>query len=117
MFIMNLMFFILLFITFILMLINFFISKKKMTDREKSTPFECGFDPFSNSRLPFSIQFYMISMIFLIFDIEIIIFLPLIPALIFSSIKQITFILLLFLLILVVSLYVEWNDGALNWIK
>nr|AFN27598.1 NADH dehydrogenase subunit 3 [Diadromus collaris] len=105
------------FITMILMLLNFIISKKKIKDRKKKTPFEGGFDPFCSSRPPFSIQFYMISIIFLIFDVEIIIFLPMIPSYLFNKFSFWTETSLFFILILLIGLYIEWNDGALIWMK
>nr|UVU30521.1 NADH deshydrogenase subunit 3 [Odontocolon albotibiale] len=101
-------------ISSILMLLNFLISKNKIIDREKASPFECGFDPLNSSRLPFSIQFYMISLIFLIFDVEIIIFLPMMPS--FTD-KEWWLTLFSFTWILLMGLFIEWNDGALKWMK
>nr|YP_009691906.1 NADH dehydrogenase subunit 3 [Thermistis croceocincta]QEG58712.1 NADH dehydrogenase subunit 3 [Thermistis croceocincta] len=91
------------------------ISKKSLIDREKSSPFECGFDPKSPARLPFSLQFFLIAVIFLIFDVEITLLLPLIITLKISNIYNFSFIALFFIMILILGLYHEWNQGALNW--
>ncbi|KAL1137580.1 hypothetical protein AAG570_009284, partial [Ranatra chinensis] len=61
-----------------LITISYLISIKTNIDREKISPFECGFDPKRTARLPFSIQFFLIAVLFLIFDIEIIIIIPII---------------------------------------
>nr|AXS66284.1 NADH dehydrogenase subunit 3 [Chrysomeloidea sp. 1 KM-2017] len=91
------------------------VSKKSFSDREKSSPFECGFDPKSHSRLPFSLQFFLISIIFLIFDIEIAILLPMIYSMKTSSMLSFSLTTILFILILLGGLIHEWKQGSLNW--
>nr|UFZ13784.1 NADH dehydrogenase subunit 3 [Protohermes costalis] len=102
-------------ISFIIMMLATILSKKSFTDREKASPFECGFDPISSSRLPFSLRFFLIAVIFLIFNVEIALLFPLILIMNFSSIFMWFFVSGIFLLILLVGLYHEWNQGALNW--
>nr|ATN23510.1 NADH dehydrogenase subunit 3 [Monolepta sp. EMHAU-15070824] len=104
-----------LFIMMALIIILNLTSKKSFYDREKSSPFECGFDPKTSARLPFSLHFFLIAIIFLIFDVEISLLLPLIMILKFSNIFNYSFIMIFFILILLVGLYHEWNQGALNW--
>ncbi|KAG5335130.1 NU3M oxidoreductase, partial [Acromyrmex heyeri] len=97
----------------ILLLINFFISKKINLNQEKISSFECGFNPLSNARLPFRIQFFIISLIFLIFDIEIALLLPLIY--LSSNFNPfITLYSFLFLFILIIGLYTEYNEYSLD---
>ncbi|YP_009663655.1 NADH dehydrogenase subunit 3 (mitochondrion) [Diorhabda carinulata] len=93
------------------------ISKKSYYDREKSSPFECGFDPKTSARLPFSLHFFLIAIIFLIFDVEITLLLPLIMTMKISNILNYSLILIIFIFILLWGLYHEWNQGALNWIN
>nr|WOR81063.1 NADH dehydrogenase subunit 3 [Anaspides richardsoni] len=99
----------------ILMLIASFISKKTISDREKTSPFECGFDPKGTARLPFSLRFFLIALIFLIFDVEITLLLPLPIILSSSNILSWSFTSLMFLFILLLGLFHEWNQGALDW--
>nr|YP_010320632.1 NADH dehydrogenase subunit 3 [Illeis bistigmosa]UJP68263.1 NADH dehydrogenase subunit 3 [Illeis bistigmosa] len=102
-------------ILIILMSISLIISKKTFKDREKSSPFECGFDPKNSARLPFSIHFFLIALIFLIFDVEITLILPFIYSMKISSIMNISLNVFLFIMILLLGLYHEWKQGALNW--
>nr|WPS67083.1 NADH dehydrogenase subunit 3 [Hyssopus sp. 1 HHL-2023a] len=100
----------------LMLLMNLLISKKLFKNREKSSPFECGFDPMSVNRLPFSLQFYLISIIFLIFDVEIAMILPMINS--FSSLYYyMIFNMILIMLILLFGLYLEMKEGALMWFK
>nr|AHE75731.1 NADH dehydrogenase subunit 3 [Drosophila madeirensis]AHE75747.1 NADH dehydrogenase subunit 3 [Drosophila subobscura]AHE75732.1 NADH dehydrogenase subunit 3 [Drosophila madeirensis]AHE75733.1 NADH dehydrogenase subunit 3 [Drosophila madeirensis]AHE75734.1 NADH dehydrogenase subunit 3 [Drosophila madeirensis] len=99
----------------IVMFLASILSKKALIDREKSSPFECGFDPKSSSRLPFSLRFFLITIIFLIFDVEIALILPMIIIMKFSNIMIWTTTSIIFILILLIGLYHEWNQGMLNW--
>nr|QNP10129.1 NADH dehydrogenase subunit 3 [Ochthebius paradoxus] len=107
---------IILMISLLMMFLTLIISKKTFMDREKSSPFECGFDPKSSARMPFSIQFFLIAVIFLIFDVEITLLIPLIMTLKITNLYMYMLITLFFLFILLLGLYHEWNQGALNWI-
>nr|QXG19223.1 NADH dehydrogenase subunit 3 [Drosophila ficusphila] len=102
-------------ITTVVMFLASILSKKAIIDREKSSPFECGFDPKSSSRLPFSLRFFLITIIFLIFDVEIALILPMIIILKYSNIMIWTITSIIFILILLIGLYHEWNQGMLNW--
>nr|DAZ87566.1 TPA_asm: NADH dehydrogenase subunit 3 [Dichelops melacanthus] len=100
-----------------LMMVCTLISKTSMKDREKSSPFECGFDPKSSSRTPFSIQFFLIAVLFLIFDIEIAIMLPIILTMKWSMTKTWILTIMIFICVLILGLYHEWNNGVLEWAK
>nr|QYL70180.1 NADH dehydrogenase subunit 3 [Taxonus zhangi] len=104
-------------ISLIIMMMASILSKKTLYDREKNTPFECGFDPKSKSRLPFSIRFFLIAVIFLIFDVEIALMLPLILIFSISNYTIWLYLSSYFILILLMGLYYEWKFGALNWLE
>ena len=78
---------------------------KTALDREKRSPFECGFDPSGVTRLPFCIKFFLISIIFLVFDVEVTLLLPAL----FSSAQVLRLIG-----ILIASTVYEWSIGGLD---
>lgn len=95
--------------------LSIIFSKKIKIDNEKISPFECGFSVITNARIPFSLRFFLIAIIFLIFDIEITIILPLIPTFKLSNLYLWTITSIIILMILVIGVYYEWIKGALNW--
>nr|ATL23291.1 NADH dehydrogenase subunit 3 [Sympiezomias velatus] len=99
----------------IFILILNLIAKKTFADREKNSPFECGFDPKSSARVPFSLHFFLLAVIFIIFDVELTLILPMTLVMKISSFKHYILTTLMFLLMLLIGLYHEWNQGALNW--
>nr|YP_007890458.1 NADH dehydrogenase subunit 3 [Hebomoia glaucippe]AGG84354.1 NADH dehydrogenase subunit 3 [Hebomoia glaucippe] len=107
--------FMFIFISNLLMIISSLLSKKSNLDREKCSPFECGFDPKNLPRIPFSLHFFLITVIFLIFDVEIALIFPIIPT--FSLTNKIIWFKMtsFFIIILLIGLYHEWNQKMLNW--
>ena len=65
------------FIALAIIILTLMLREKSAKEREKITPFECGFSPFKKARRPFSLRFFIVTLIFLIFDIEIALLLPL----------------------------------------
>nr|YP_010233726.1 NADH dehydrogenase subunit 3 [Papilio thoas]QSZ78082.1 NADH dehydrogenase subunit 3 [Papilio thoas] len=99
----------------ILMFLTIILSKKSFMDREKNSPFECGFDPKSSARIPFSLHFFLITVIFLIFDVEIALIFPLIYSFNLTNFFMMMKISFFFILMLLIGLYHEWNQNMLNW--
>lgn len=102
-------------LSLILISINSFIAKKQIKSREKPSAFECGFDSYSKARLPFSLRFFLIALIFLIFDVEITLILPIPIIIIFNNAPTLIILTEFFIIILIIGLAHEWNQGALKW--
>ncbi|YP_009250837.1 NADH dehydrogenase subunit 3 (mitochondrion) [Cimex lectularius] len=102
-------------ISVLMMMICIFTSKKSIMDREKMSPFECGFDPKSSPRMPFSIQFFLVATLFLVFDVEITIIIPMIITFKMSSTSTWLFMTTTFIIILLLGLYYEWYNNMLEW--
>nr|WRM53704.1 NADH dehydrogenase subunit 3 [Bostockia porosa] len=84
-------------------------------DHEKLSPYECGFDPLGSARLPFSLRFFLVAILFLLFDLEIALLLPL-PWGDQLSTPLVTFFWAsAILLILTLGLVYEWAQGGLEW--
>nr|WQF69093.1 NADH dehydrogenase subunit 3 [Amblyomma auricularium] len=103
-------------ISLFIYLIFMFMKFMNLLSKEKLSPFECGFDPFSLSRVPFSLKFFFIGIVFLVFDVEIIVILPF-PILFFNkSISLFISFMMINILILIGLLY-EWKSGMIDWMK
>jgi len=93
--------------------LNFLFSPSK-PDPEKLSAYECGFDPFTDSRIEFDVRFYLVAILFIIFDLEIAFLFP--WAISLGSIGALGFwSMMIFLFILSVGFVYEWKIGALDW--
>nr|YP_007890632.1 NADH dehydrogenase subunit 3 [Jakoba bahamiensis]AGH24126.1 NADH dehydrogenase subunit 3 [Jakoba bahamiensis] len=91
-----------------------YILATQNADVEKISPYECGFDPFDDARSTFDVRFYLVSILFIIFDLEIAFLFP--WAISLSHITLFGFwTMVIFLLILTVGFIYEWKKGALDW--
>nr|YP_011014855.1 NADH dehydrogenase subunit 3 [Gergithus yunnanensis]WQB38536.1 NADH dehydrogenase subunit 3 [Gergithus yunnanensis] len=100
----------------IFLLLTMAISKKTKMSREKNSPFECGFSPMSSTRKPFSIQFFLMATMFLIFDIEISVILPMTSTKMTNMMEWITTSSMT-ITILMMGLMHEWKSNMLEWTK
>ena len=83
-------------------------------DRDKVSPYECGFEAYEDSRMKFDVRYYLVAILFIVFDLEIAFLFPWAVAL--SRIGVFGLIAMgVFLLILVVGFIYEWKKGALEW--
>jgi NADH-quinone oxidoreductase subunit A len=94
-------------------LINFLLSPNN-PDPEKLSAYECGFEPFNDSRMEFDVRFYLVAILFIIFDLEIAFLFP--WAISLGAIGVFGFVsMMIFLFILTIGFIYEWKKGALDW--
>nr|YP_009470492.1 NADH dehydrogenase subunit 3 [Mene maculata]AVF96920.1 NADH dehydrogenase subunit 3 [Mene maculata]BAN83159.1 NADH dehydrogenase subunit 3 [Mene maculata] len=84
-------------------------------DHEKLSPYECGFDPLGSARLPFSLRFFLVAILFLLFDLEIALLLPLPWGDQLSSPLLTLSWASIVLILLTLGLVYEWMQGGLEW--
>lgn len=94
-------------ITRLVIVLAIVLAKKGIFNREKGSPFECGFDSNSSFRVPFSLRFFMITIIFLIFDVEVVLLLPAIYGRLTSVLDVWFNLFIIFLFILLFGLFHE----------
>ena len=83
-------------------------------DSEKLSPYECGFEAFEDARMRFDVRYYLVAILFILFDLEIAFLFP--WAVVLDQIGTFGFVsMLLFVAILVVGFIYEWKKGALDW--
>ncbi len=91
-----------------------FLLGKQNPDPEKESPYECGFAPFGDARKKFDVRFYLVAILFIIFDIEVAFLFP--WAVVLRDIGWLGFgSMMLFLGVLTVGFVYEWKKGALEW--
>ena len=97
----------------VLLCLGALVSPKK-PDAEKLSPYECGFEPFEDARLPFDVRFYLVAILFIIFDLETAFLFP--WAVVLDKIGWFGFsAMLVFLSLLTVGFIYEWKKGGLEW--
>jgi NADH-quinone oxidoreductase subunit A len=91
-----------------------FLLGPRRPDAAKNSPYECGFEAFEDARMKFDVRYYLVAILFILFDLEIAFLFP--WAVAFHDIGMAGFLaMMLFLSILVVGFIYEWKKGALDW--
>nr|YP_010957375.1 NADH dehydrogenase subunit 3 [Stemonosudis rothschildi]WMY90676.1 NADH dehydrogenase subunit 3 [Stemonosudis rothschildi] len=98
----------------VLALVSFWLPQIN-PDTEKLSPYECGFDPLGSARLPFSMRFFLVAILFLLFDLEIALLLPLPWGDQLSAPTNTFYWATTVLALLTLGLAYEWSQGGLEW--
>ncbi len=87
---------------------------KRVKDRVKDSPYECGIAPTGSARERFSVKFYLVGIVFILFDIEAVFLYP--WAVVYRELKMFAFVeMLLFIVLILVGFFYVWKKGALDW--
>ena len=98
----------------IMILMSSFVVARQRPDTEKLSPYECGFEPFEDTRGRFDVRFYLVAILFIIFDLEVAFLFPWAVSL--GNIGMFGFwSMMVFLAILTIGFIYEWKKGALEW--
>nr|WSP02089.1 NADH dehydrogenase subunit 3 [Ortmanniana ligamentina] len=101
---------------FVLLLVGLFLGVSTSSDWEKMSPFECGFDPMGSSRVPFSLRFFLLAVIFVVFDVEIVLLFPVVMVMGGYWMWVSGYLVLSFFLVLLFGGVIhEWREGSLEW--
>jgi NADH-quinone oxidoreductase subunit A len=96
-----------------LVALSYFIGKR-VKDRVKDSPYECGIAPTGSARERFSVKFYLVGIVFILFDIEAVFLYP--WAVVYRELKMFAFVeMLLFIVLVLVGFFYVWKKGALDW--
>ncbi|MBV8739795.1 MAG: NADH-quinone oxidoreductase subunit A [Alphaproteobacteria bacterium] len=96
------------------MVVGSFLLARQRPDSEKLSPYECGFEPFEDARIRFDVRYYLVAILFIIFDLEVAFLFPWAVSL--GDIGLFGFwSMVVFLAVLTVGFIYEWRKGALEW--
>jgi len=91
-----------------------FVLGENRPDVAKNAPYECGFEAFGSARMKFDVRYYLVAILFIVFDLEIAFLFP--WAVVLDHVGAVGFVaMLVFLVILVIGFIYEWKKGALEW--
>lgn len=98
----------------VMILLGGFVLAPRKPGAEKGSPYECGFEPFEDARLKFDVRYYLVAILFIIFDLEIAFLFP--WAIVLGEIGLFGIVAMgIFLAVLVIGFIYEWKKGALEW--
>uniref|UniRef100_UPI00315D0C80 NADH dehydrogenase subunit 3 n=1 Tax=Glauconome virens TaxID=457868 RepID=UPI00315D0C80 len=107
-------------VTMALVVVGLYLGQSWREEWAKLTSFECGFDALSSSRCPFSLRFFLLALLFLIFDVEVVLVLPFLFSMssVFLGIGFLSkFFVVMFMVVLFLGLAHEYNEGTLDWVE